>query len=63
MQGIYFYSDYCSGRIWGLQNLGGSWITTLLIDTPYNVSGFGEDEAGNIYLVDLNGAIYLVTAP
>ena len=63
MQGIYFYSDYCSGRIWGLQNLGGTWVTTELEDAPFNVSSFGEDETGNLYVVDLGGTIYLVTSP
>jgi len=63
MQGIYFYSDYCTGRIWGMQNVGGTWVTKQLIDTPYNVSSFGEDEAGNLYLVNLGGSIYEVVAP
>ena len=63
MQGIYFYSDYCTGRIWGLQNVSGLWFTTQLLDTSYNVSSFGEDEAGNLYLVDLNGSVYEVIAP
>ena len=63
MQGIYFFSDYCSGRIWGMQNLGGPWVTTQLIDTPYNIASFGEDEAGNLYAVSLGGSVFLVTAP
>src|SRR5262249_9727319 len=25
MQGIYFYADLCSGRIWGLRQVGGQW--------------------------------------
>lgn len=63
MQGYYFYSDYCSGRIWGLQRISGTWFTTQLLDTAFNVSSFGEDEAGNLYLVDLGGSIYEVVAP
>jgi len=63
MQGVYFYSDYCSGRIWGMRNLGGVWATSQLDDAGFNVSSFGEDEAGNLYVVDLGGSIYLVTTP
>ncbi len=63
MQGYYFYSDYCTGRIWGLQRVGGTWFTTQLMDTAFNVSSFGEDEAGNLYLVNLGGSIYEVVAP
>jgi len=61
MQGIYFYADYCSGNIWGLQRDNGNWYNQLLLDTTYNISTFGEDEAGNIYLTDLgSGTIYKI---
>jgi len=61
MQGIYFLGDYCSGRIWGVQPDNSSWAGSLLVDTPYNISTFGEDEAGNLYLVDYgSGTIYQV---
>ena len=63
MQGVYFSGDYCTGRVFGMQNVGGAWVFSQLLGTPYNVSSFGEDEAGNLYLVDLGGSIYLVTAP
>ena len=62
MVGVYFYSDYCTGRMFAMQNVSGTWVTTQLIDTPYNVSSFGEDEAGNLYVVDLGGAIYQVVS-
>ena len=61
MQGIYFYADYCSGRIWGLQN-NGVWQSMLLLESGRSVSSFGEGESGELYLVDLwNGSIYQVT--
>jgi glucose/arabinose dehydrogenase len=50
--GIYFLGDYCSGRIWGLQNTGGSWASQMLLDSSHNISSFGEDEGGELYLVD-----------
>ncbi|HEV2862981.1 MAG TPA: PQQ-dependent sugar dehydrogenase [Pyrinomonadaceae bacterium] len=66
MQGLYFYGDYCSGRIWALRLVSGAWQNTLLLDTNINISTFGEDEAGNLYVASHNtGQIFTVsdTAP
>jgi glucose/arabinose dehydrogenase len=63
MHGVYFYGDYCSGRIWALKNEGGNWYSTILLDTTMNIVSFGEDEAGNVWVVDLNGTIWRLTDP
>ncbi|MGH2543840.1 MAG: PQQ-dependent sugar dehydrogenase, partial [Ardenticatenaceae bacterium] len=60
MQGVYFYGDYCSGRIWGLQNPGGGWQNTQLLDSSLSISSFGEDQVGNLYVTDLSGDVYWV---
>ena len=61
MQGIYFLGDYCSGRIWGLQPDGIGWSVHEFLDTLYNISSFGENEAGELYLVDrVGGTIYQI---
>lgn len=52
LQGIYFYADFCSGRIWGLRNDNG-WQSQELLPSDRGISSFGEDEAGNVYLVDM----------
>ena len=53
------FGDYCSGRIWlGIEQSDGSWTRSLWRDTSHSISGFGEDESGEIYLVDLGGTIY-----
>ncbi len=50
LDGIYFVSDYISGRIWGIApGEDGSWQMEELLDTGMFVTGSGEDEAGNIY--------------
>jgi glucose/arabinose dehydrogenase len=59
--GGYLYGDFCSGRIWGL-NAAAPGTPALLRDTNLMISSFGEDEAGNLYVVDWNGAIYRLTA-
>jgi glucose/arabinose dehydrogenase len=61
LQGLYVFGDYCSGKIWTM-SAGGSTITQRR-DTSLNISSFGESEAGELYLTDLNGALYRVIAP
>jgi glucose/arabinose dehydrogenase len=49
--GTYFYGDYCTGLIWGARPDGRSWTATRLLDLPLNISAFGEDAAGELYMV------------
>ena len=63
LQGIYFYADYCSGRIWGLQKDNSGWHAQELLDTNYNFSSFGEDQAGEFYILDISGGIYRISTP
>lgn len=60
LQGIYFYGDYCSGTIWGLQRDGNDWQNQELARTPYSISSFGEDQAGELYLTDRLGGVYQI---
>ena len=56
----YVFADYCSGKIWTAVPSGdGTWARTLLVDTNYSISTFGENEAGELYLADIAaGTIY-----
>jgi glucose/arabinose dehydrogenase len=64
MLGMYFYGDYCSGRIWGLKRDDGTWTANEVADTTYNISSFGEDEMGRLYLTDFaGGAVYELNDP
>jgi glucose/arabinose dehydrogenase len=60
---IYLYADFCSGRIWGLQRDGAGWATEELEDTAFEITSFGEDEAGHVYVVSYAGALYQVVSP
>ena len=51
--GTYVYGDYCTGEIFTWS--GGE--QRLLLDTTFGISSFGEDDAGEIYVVDLNGRV------
>src|SRR5256714_214705 len=61
MQGLYFYGDFCNGRIWALSRVNNTWQNSLLIDTPISISAFGEDQASNLYAASYNtGQIFSV---
>ncbi|MBA3850974.1 MAG: PQQ-dependent sugar dehydrogenase [Chloroflexi bacterium] len=66
MQGRYVYGDYCSGRFWGLDAAmaisGGSAEPVDLLQAGILLSSFGEDEDGELYAVDLGGAIHRLVA-
>jgi glucose/arabinose dehydrogenase len=51
--GTYLYGDYCSGEIF---QWNGS-AQSLLLDTTLNISSFGEDESGEVYVVGLGGTV------
>jgi glucose/arabinose dehydrogenase len=55
MQGIYFFGDYNGGIIWGLRPANGDWENELLLQSGFLISSFGEDEAGNLYVLDYLG--------
>ena len=63
LAGVYLFGDYCSGRIWGLAPGAGGWTVAQLAQVDARISSFGEDEAGELYLVDMAaGSLYRITA-
>jgi glucose/arabinose dehydrogenase len=65
LRGKYIYADYSSGRIWALTTNGTSPATnTLLLDSPYAISSFGEDRLHELFVVAYsNGRLYKLTGP
>jgi len=60
--GTYLYGDFCTGKLWGMaRNTNNQWVNTLITDTGYNISSFGEDENGEMYLLDYNGSLLRIT--
>jgi hypothetical protein len=51
--GTYLYGDYCSGEIFAWDGT----TQSVLLDTTQNVSSFGEDEQGELYVVGLGGTV------
>ena len=56
MQGVFFFADFCTGRVWGLKRVDGVWQTSpVLLDAGFLITGFAEDLQGNLYVVDWEG--------
>jgi glucose/arabinose dehydrogenase len=60
LYGNYVFGDFCSGKVWVIPSTfaAGSTLPEPVAATGANISSFGVDSAGRIYLVDLNGSIY-----
>ena len=67
MDGRYIFGDYCTGKIWSivvnenesinLKNHTGS-IMNSIGKKEFYLSSFGEDNEGEIFIIDYNGTIY-----
>ncbi len=62
LTGTYVFADICSGLIWGLASGGpAEQDPVILLRSQRQISSFGEDDAGELYLTDLGGGeIYRV---
>jgi len=57
--GAYIYGDWSTGRVWGIRHDGtkATWHREL-VDTPFNITGFGTDHAGEMYIIDHVSGFY-----
>jgi glucose/arabinose dehydrogenase len=65
LQGTYFYADYCAGWVKSLRMAGG--VITEHTDRPAlkpggQITSFGEDSNGELYLVTQQGGVYKIVA-
>jgi hypothetical protein len=60
LQGIYLFGDFCSGQVGGLRRTNTGWESTVLLETPHSITSFGEDESGNVYLLNGSGVLYQI---
>jgi glucose/arabinose dehydrogenase len=69
LYGRYFFGDYCTGKVWSLKNNNGNIDiidhTIELLEgmnkKQFYLSSFGEDENGELYIIDYTGDVYSVT--
>lgn len=57
--GAYIFGDLCTGEIFMFKD----GVQSLLVGSGSNLSSFGEDEAGELYVVKLSGFLYRITNP
>ncbi len=58
--GVYLYGDYCEGTVWGLILSNGQWQSQVMFEAEGTITSFGEDEAGELYLLSDTGSVYLL---
>jgi glucose/arabinose dehydrogenase len=60
LSGLYFFADYCTGITWSAErSASGAWEMTQRMKVDLQVSSFGQDRAGELYLLGHNdGTIY-----
>jgi len=63
LRGTYLFSDFCSGFIWGLsRNDSGAWRVEKLGEAGFAVTAFGQDLAGEVYILDhVGGGVFQIT--
>lgn len=69
LDGTYFFADFCTGKIWSFVRSGSTVsqftdrtaeLKPITGETINNVSSFGEDDKGELYIVDRDGEIFKI---
>jgi glucose/arabinose dehydrogenase len=59
LEAVYVFGDFCTGRVWASwRDLDGAWQTLDFLGAGFSISAFGQDEAGELYVVDYSGTVY-----
>lgn len=61
LAGRYVYGDFCSGELFSLQGARAGEVSRepqVMLKTPLRISSFGEDESGELYVLDHGGGVY-----
>jgi glucose/arabinose dehydrogenase len=68
MRGVYFYADFASDQIWSFRVVNGKAVDAINRTEQFVISGgtidgitsFGEDGRGNLYIMGIDGEIFLI---
>jgi glucose/arabinose dehydrogenase len=65
LRGFYVFGDFTSGHVWAMKGPGGARRALAGADmATTHVSSFGQDAAGELYVVSLDGSVFkVVPAP
>ena len=69
LYGRYIFGDYCTGKVWSIINNGSNLDlkehTHELLESmnkkEFYLSSFGEDEEGELYIINYSGKVYSIT--
>ena len=69
LYGRYFFGDYCTGKVWSFKKEGPDLDIKEHTDEllrgmnkkQFYLASFGEDEDGELYLIDYSGNLYSIT--
>jgi len=56
--GKYIFADFVTGEVWALSDDTGDWDAELILDSGRPISTFGQDQDGEVFLVDYSGSIW-----
>ena len=63
LQNLYVFADL-NGKIWSLQQqASGSFTRTLLLASQQSISSLGQDQSGELYVVDIRGQVLKIVPP
>ena len=62
LDGAYLFADYCSGRVWALEQFDGAWQMRELAQLDALIASFGVNAAGEVYLLTFDGPILRLSA-
>lgn len=62
LNGMYMFGDHCTGEIWALKERPGHLFVVHLGYIEGNITTFGSDEQGQVYIGTRNGEIYFLNA-
>ena len=57
LNGRYVFGDFCTGVIWFASANAGMWSAEVFLDTTIKISSFGEDDHGELFVLDHNGGV------
>ena len=61
--GTYVFGDYCTGQTWVLRRFPDGWRTAEWFGMRIPISSFGEDQDGELYVLDYKGGDAFILEP
>ena len=61
LRGFYVFADFASGRVWAMKGPGGARSTLSGADGQVSqISSFGQDASGELYIASLAGSVFKI---